>query len=247
MGQSKIVDRLQMMYGFCIQLSDTSVLTYTDDIYRLFKLAEGGAKEAANGKHIQFYHKDKQLVLGDKLMGLYDFNGNTLIDRKYTKLSRGTKEMFIAVDERPGYPSGIVNNKGELVVGHEGWEVTMYSNGLATYNYESGWFNWRHTNPELKLLETKQEYMVFKNALVLNTNDREVRAVYTTDLELRGITSTPLHNLMEADQIRLHNRGTIYTGGQPVILVDKYEFGTRWSTIVKRMEGETIGREQHIK
>lgn len=134
MGQSesdKVLSRLSVMYGPCKQLSDTTALANINGTFTLFKLSTSGAKVIAAGQKLQFYSSDKRLVLGDKYMGCYGFNGETIIDPIYTNIQKLYGDRFETLLDITTNTFGILDLDGKILVNNECVFTRSYTNGVT--------------------------------------------------------------------------------------------------------------------
>lgn len=240
MESNKVVNRLQMMYGQCLQLSDKAALVYRDDTFVLFKIEGTGAKELGSGKILQPYIENKQLVLKTKDCSLYDFDGNKLNKSDYSTILRMPNGMFLV---RNKYRFGIVNSLCRPINGlpfrnH----ITVFDNGLAklTEGESTEWINWMHLDKEgYKRLTCFDPYKMYNDLLVIQYREYNTAKAYNLQLqELGSLDYRDWAQFSTNEYILDKNDKKLYTGGLGHSWVSNFGVypSTTWASMVENMK-----------
>lgn len=100
----KITNRLQMMYGSCKLISSTLAITYSDEVFKFFKVSDKGAKLLGSSVYLKYYDTVGIIALWDKIgrqMSLYTTAGDVYTTPKCYSISKLSNNV-IALELDPG-------------------------------------------------------------------------------------------------------------------------------------------------
>lgn len=238
MAQDKVFNRLQIMYGACIKLSDTAVLAHDDGVFRLFKVSGSGAKEVGSSAKLKLYPQDRLLVLDDKPIRLFNFDGDTIANKKYSSIYQIGYGVY-RVKDASNHKFWIIDNAGNKLLDGPFMVIMVYSNGLgeAIVKDNSVWFTWQSLSTRVfNKIQFEGKSFVFKNGIAIPNSDSTAMNIFDTSLNHLGSTNNEIrHGDMK---IELSN-GITFETGRTALSLSFSALDTGWQSWSYILEHQT--------